>query len=200
MKRNILLDIDGVLANFYSGFSKYLNKEFNLELDPSEDPAIYDIEAWGPGLENIDLGEVSNKWISNGGFLTLETYPGAAEFVQNLRDIGNVYIVTARIGDWDGGLDNGATAKAKDDTSRWLEENGIPADNLFFTHKKVDFCKNKNISILIEDKLKTALESANNGIHSIVMNRGWNQHSERFKVYRAHSYDDAINLVKKISR
>lgn len=201
MKRNVLLDIDGIIGNFHASFAAYLNKHYDAGLDIDSEPSVYSFDHWGPGLGHIDMEEASNNWIMDNGFLKLQPYPGAAEFVKQLMDVANVHIVTARIGDFDQDFPTKMQTKIKDDTYEWFAMHDIPTHGrIRFVSKKVNLCKEEDISILIEDKLSTVLQAAQEDIHSIIIDRGWNQHPERYKVYRVNGYDEAINIVRKLSQ
>lgn len=200
MKRNILLDIDGVIGNFHTSFAQYLNDEYDAGLDVHEEPAVYSFDQWGPNLSNIDMEEASNGWIVSGGFTRLKPYSGADSFVKQLMEIADVHIVTARIGDFDQRFPAEMKTKIMSDTYDWFDKHGIPTNGeIQFSHKKVDLCKRDNISILIEDKLSTVLEAAQENIHAIIIDRAWNQHPDRFRVYRAPNYDEILNTVRKLS-
>jgi len=198
MKRNILLDIDGCIANFHEAFTGYLNQHYNAGRDPAEEPSTYIFEEWG--LDHINMEEASDRFIRSGGFTKVKPYPGAKEFVEELMNIGNVHIVTARIGDFRNKFEPEMKDRIKNDTYQWFKDNDIPTNGeIIFEHKKVDLCLDQGISILIEDKLSTVLDAAKNGIHSVVINRGWNQHPDRLNVYRVYNYPQALFMVRKLS-
>ena len=200
MKRNVLLDIDGVIGDFHASFAQYLNDNFGAGLDIHKEPAVYSFDHWGPNLGHIDMEEASNNWIMDGGFTKLKPYSGAASFVKELMEIANVHIVTARIGDFDQSFPTEMETKIKRDTYEWFSTHDIPTNGeVRFSHKKVELCKNENISILIEDKLSTVLDAAQENIHAIIIDRAWNQHPERFRVYRSPNYDGILNAVRKLS-
>lgn len=198
MKRSILLDIDGCIANFHEGFINYLNQHYEADLDPLMEPSTYSFDDWG--LDNVDMEKAADEFIASGGFITMSPYPGAKEFVKELMGLGNVYIVTARIGDFKNKFRPEVVEKIKNDTYNWFEQNGVPTGgNITFEHKKVDLCLENGISIIIEDKLETILRAAKNGVHSVVIDRAWNQHPDRFNVYRAHGYPQVLQIVRKLS-
>lgn len=198
MKRNILLDIDGCIANFNNGFISYLNQHYNANRDPDKEPHTYIFEEWD--LDHIDMEEASESFIVDGGFASLKPYPGAKEFVEELMRLGNVHVVTARIGDFRNRFSPEVKEQIKNDTYRWFEVNGIPTNgDIIFEHKKVDLCLDQGISILIEDKLSTVLDAAKNGIHAVVIDRGWNEHPDRVNVYRAYNYPQVLSVVRKLS-
>lgn len=198
MKTNILLDIDGVLANFYHGFGDFLNKNYDAKLDLSVEPNSYVFEEWSKELAGQNMDRASSDWIMSGGYQRLPVYSGAQEFVRELNRLTNVHVVTARIGDFKQKFGEDVVQKIKDDTYLWFKENSIPVAEITFEHKKVDWCMANAIPMLIEDKLETVLKGAKENIHSILVNRAWNQHPERLRVYRAYNYNDILNFVRKL--
>lgn len=199
MRQRVLLDMDGVIANFYVEFGRFLNDEYGCTLPLDEEPTNYSLNEWGHGTDRISIGEASNKWIRSGGMLSISAYDGMEDFVSELMDMCNVYVVTARIGDWNRLLPDDIKNTIKQHTYKWLEQHGIPANKLFFSHEKIDFCKEHGISVMIEDKLSTALEASKNGIHTILMNRGYNgSQIDRFRIYRVFSYDEVLDKLRRM--
>ena len=112
----------------------------------------------------------------------------------------SVYIVTARIGDWNQKFSQGLVDIIKEGTYSWLDKHGIPTDNLHFHHDKVPFCIDNGISVMIEDKFSTALNGSKSGLHTVLMNRGYNgSQIDRYKIYRVYDFDEALAKVKELS-
>jgi len=199
MKLRVLLDMDGVIANFYKGFADYLNKNYGCTLNLNEEPKNYDFDKWGCGVDGIDFDKASKEWIEQDGFGKLPVFDGAEEFVEKLMSISTIYIVTARIGDWEQKFSEETKKRIENNTYGWLKKHNMPIDKLFFTHEKIDFCKENGISVMIEDKLSTALNAAKNGISTILMDRGYNESQiDRFKIYRVFNFNDAIEQLEKM--
>lgn len=193
----ILCDIDGVLANFFKGFAEFANYNYGTLIDPNLEPAEYDFSGWGFGADKVNWEEAINKWILQDGFLKLLPYDGATEFCNKINNLYDVYFITARVGDFGHMFSPEIVEKVKNNTSDWFKNHNIKANNLMFIRNKVDFCKENGIPILIEDKLKTALRSAKNDLDTVLINRGWNQHPPRFRIYRVKNYDEALKILKK---
>ncbi|KKM82354.1 hypothetical protein LCGC14_1320500 [marine sediment metagenome] len=201
MKLRVLLDMDGVIANFYKEFGRFLNEEYGCTLPLDEEPASYSFNNWGHGVDRVPIDEASNKWILSGGLQNIPPYEGMEGFVRELMITCNVYVVTARVGDWQRLLPDNVKDTIKRDTYKWLEKYYIPSEKLYFSHEKIEFCKEHGISVMIEDKPSTALEASKNGIHTILMNRGYNgSQIDRFRIYRAYSYDDALKQLRKLEQ
>jgi uncharacterized HAD superfamily protein len=200
MAKKLLMDLDGVLANFYRWFSSYLNQHYGTTLDTTHEPHFYNFDEWGGGVNNIDVKEATRKWIASGGYRNMAIYPGAAEFFNELNEIFDVYIVTAREEDLWGNIDPSTTQRVKQDTFDWLKDYGLKSDKVFFHRDKVSFCINNGIRLMVEDKLATALEGAKNGIDTILIDRYWNQSPQRFRIFRAMDYAQAVKHLKNLSK
>jgi len=194
-----MLDLDGVIANFYYGFSSFLNERYGCTLDPLTDPVGYSFDEWGHGVDQIDFDSASKEWINQDGFSKLPIYPDAEAFIKNLIANYDVYIITARVGDWEKKFNKATQNKIKQNTFDWLNKLSVPANQLYFIKDKIPFCKQHGISVLIEDKLETALNAAKEGLHTILMNRGYNQSkADRLRIYRAFNFDEALNQLTKL--
>jgi uncharacterized HAD superfamily protein len=199
MKVRIMLDMDGVIANFYNGFASHLNSNYGCTLDPAKEPKNYPFEDWGHGVDTIDFNDASYNWIKQNGFEKLPAYSGIKEFVKQLMSLYDVYIVTARIGDWEQKFSSDIKNQIKKNTYNWLKKYGIPSTKLYFVHDKVPFCKEHGISIIIEDKLETALKAAKEGIHTILIDREYNNSkANRFRIYRVYDFDEALGQIKRL--
>lgn len=199
MKNKVMLDIDGCIANFYNGFATFLNQQYGCTLNPLTDPASYPFEDWGHGVDQIDFDAASESWIKQDGFDKLPCYVGAAEFIKTLMDRYDVYIVTARVDDWEQKFSKVIQNKIKKNTFDWLSRLGVPNTKLYFIKDKIPFCQEKGISVIIEDKLETALKAAKEGVHAVLMNRGYNQSkANRFRVYRVFNFDEALTQLARL--
>jgi uncharacterized HAD superfamily protein len=197
--KKVLLDLDGVVADFYYGFATFLNKNYGCNLDVNVSPYNYNFNEWGEGTECIDINKAINIWILDGGFRHLPAFNMATKFVNDLKKICDLYIVTARMDGWKNKLSIEAQNIIKVDTEIWLKKHNMPTNNLYFIKEKVPFCKINEVNILIEDKLETALEASKEDLHTILINMNYNSSPiERYKIYRVSNLSEAFKLVKKL--
>jgi uncharacterized HAD superfamily protein len=196
MKPKVLLDLDGTVANFYTGFATYLNDNYGTTLGFNDEPSGYNFEDWGGGVEALNIKEATAAWIQDGGYAYMELYPGAAEFVATLKDLFDVWVVTARSGEasrFTPKLD----AKIKADTKKWVKDN-LGLDRVLFSFNKPTLCVNNGIQVMLEDKLSTAIEGAKEGVKTVLIDRSWNSSPPRLNIYRATNYDEALKYLRKL--
>lgn len=87
---NILLDCDGVLADFPGGVVKAVNQFYSTNWKTS------DIKTWDIGQSLGLPTDIIDEIASQPGFcLDLEPYPEALEAVKKLKTLGDVWIVTS---------------------------------------------------------------------------------------------------------
>ena len=200
MKKKILLDIDGVIADFYTGFGGYLNQSFGTNIQLATEPPAYNIQDWGHDLPKETVNKAIEPWILQNGYLKMDIYPGARSFVLELMDKYDVHIVTARIGDFKSSFGPDIMNKIRVDTYSWFRKHKIPTDKLFFEHEKTLFCKLHNISLIVEDKLSNATDAALNGIQAILISRGWNQnilYGDYDNLSTVDSFNDALEVIEE---
>ncbi len=122
----ILLDVDGVLANFIAGYLQVIETELGKTFTADQvthhriDKAL-----------DLSAKEVARcaAVISRGGFCSsLEVYPDARMLVQMLECLGDVHIVTSP---WD------SCPTWTHERTAWLQTNfGIGPDRITHTHAK----------------------------------------------------------------
>ena len=198
MAKKLLLDLDGTIADFYRGFSSFLNQHYGTTLDTTHEPPEYDFDKWQGGVEKVNVQSATREWIESGGYRFMPIYPGAADFLADLYRDFDVSIVTARVGTFWGNLDADIEQIVKVDTVKWFDDNGLKVSKLFFDPDKVGFCLDNGISLLVEDKLQTAIEGSKNGLTTILIDRYWNQSPPRLQIFRALDYTQALKYLQNL--
>lgn len=193
-KRVLLLDLDGVIADFYKGFAEFLNENYGCYLPLDREPEEYYFSRWGHGIENVNIPEATNAWVRSDGFLNIPAYSGASEFTKRLSEKADVYVVTARVGDWQRNLPPDVVDKIREDTKKWLIKHDISFNKLFFAHEKIDFCDLHGIEIIIEDKPDTVMEASETGKQSVLVDRSYNRDFTQngSNIYRAKDFEDIL--------
>jgi 5'(3')-deoxyribonucleotidase len=123
--RRLGIDLDGVVADFNSGWIERYNAEFGAEL------ALADVTMWNApvGLTHFaSMGEFWS-WAETCGdgaslFRVLEPYPEAVETLQRLARRDTIVIVTTK------------PHFARRDTFAWLEDHRVPASEVHIVDAK----------------------------------------------------------------
>ena len=175
----ILLDVDGVLADFVGCARTWVNECHGVYFNDEQVTDYNLMTSFGlPGGWPSFIGWLSKRRAC----LDIDPYDGAEEFVDDLRKLGRVVAVTTPfvgVSHWEA------------DRRTWLEE------NFGFDQKDLVFCKDKSLvcgDVLIEDKPENcvAWNAAHNGL-TILFDRPWNRSAQRED--RARGYAEALALV-----
>lgn len=133
MKKRLLVDMDGVLADVYSQFFDLHQKETGKRLSVKDIAGLLEAEAFPNQL----------KWVTTPGFFrNIPVMPGSSEGLKRLNDNYIVIVVSLATE-----FPNSLT-----DKQSWLHDN-FP----FINWQQIVFCGSKNIiraDIMIDDHLK----------------------------------------------
>lgn len=188
----ILLDVDGVVANFMSRVCSAIFASEGTFYTPS-DFRKWDLSATLSSEEqaSVKLATWEKHWC-----YLIRPYEGAREFADQLRTLGDVRAVTAAMS---------RSPYWHRERRTWL------ADRVSIPEEHVVFCPGEEKTyhdgdVLIEDRLETCIawkayrgDRVYNNIptcKAILIDRPWNQGDTPFGVYRVHSYAEAIELIK----
>jgi 5'(3')-deoxyribonucleotidase len=180
MKKTVLLDCDGVIANFVQGLHDGV-ASLGVELPDQSTYTEWDIfKNYTPHqLEAADLILDKTRFAEN-----LPLYPGAQDFVKELRDRYDLLIVTSpykRNQTWEF------------DRRAWLKRHfDIPPEDVIFAKKKHYIIGD----ILIDDSDENCfLYEEKHGItKAILMDRTWNQ--DGHTIARICSYENILEYLK----
>jgi len=120
------IDLDGVVADFNTGWTRLYNAEFGAEL------ASESITAWKAPAQLPHFGSMSAfwKWARTCGpegvslFRTLDPYPGALEALQRLSRRHRIVIITSK------------PRYAVHDTYAWIAEHRLPTTDVHIVDDK----------------------------------------------------------------
>jgi len=118
------IDLDGVVADFNTGWMTRYNAEFGTTLSPSE------VTSWNAMVPLTHFADVDEfwSWASNGDgpglFRTLPVLPHASESLDRLAGEHDIVIITTKP-PW-----------ATDDTFAWIAEHRIPTREVHITEEK----------------------------------------------------------------
>ena len=118
------IDLDGVVADFNSGWMTRYNTDFGAALSPE------DVTEWNAMVPLTHFADIDEfwTWASNGDgpglFRDLPLYPGASTALRDLARDHDIVIITTKPS-W-------ATA----DTFAWIANHGIPTREVHITDQK----------------------------------------------------------------
>lgn len=95
MKKRVLVDIDGVVANFHGSTLSFVSNTLGVEHD------LQTFRGWDI-IQSVGIQHrtaIEAEWTRKGWCLELPPYEGAIEGVELLRSVADVYFVTAQMPD-----------------------------------------------------------------------------------------------------
>jgi uncharacterized protein len=182
----IAIDIDSTLHHYWDVLSEISRRRFGIEL-PYEEQFTWGITRLRPDQLELCIEESH----SDDSILTGKPYPGAIETVRTWSDQGHFIHITSHR--------SKACAEA---TARWLEDLGLPFDDLCCSYDKVSRCVELNIELLIDDSPLNIAAALERGISTATIVHPWNAElCEVEDVLAANDwYDLAAILAPKLSK
>ena len=154
----IAIDIDSTLHPYWDLLDRISQDRFGVELPYAEQ------RTWGiTALDHEQLVECIHETHSEENILGAEPYPQAVETVAHWRETGHwIHITSHR-----------ATA-THEATARWLEQIGLPYDDLHCSYDKVTRCVELGIDVLIDDSPVNLARAADENILGATLIHPWN--------------------------
>jgi uncharacterized protein len=170
----IALDIDSTLHPYWDLLQRVVRERHGVEL-PYEDQ-----RGWGiTGLERDAVIHCVEETHTDENILAGVPYEGAVETVQEWHAQGHWIHVTSHR--------RPQTAEA---TARWLEQIGLPVDDLHCSFDKVSRCVDLGIDVLVDDSPINIARAQEAGIVAATIIHPWNEEVvERDGVIGARDWD-----------
>lgn len=133
MKKRIAVDMDGVLADVYSQFAAYHERDAGIRPDPRTLDGLAEFEAFPNGRLHVN---------TRGFFRTVPLVTGSQQVLEQLNKRHTIFIVSAAM----------EFPNSLDDKYEWLREH-FP----FVGWRQIVFCGTKDVvdaDIMIDDHLK----------------------------------------------
>lgn len=193
-KRHVLVDVDGVLADFVGATTDALYIDLDGPFMEVEELTNWDLLSH---MEEQYRAPMIERWKSKGFCADIEVYPGAIEGIRQLREIADVHFLTAPL----------------PESKHWLQERTEWLyDHFRATHKDITFTHTKHRvigDVLIDDKVEHIEEwgaKHGSGI-PILFARPYNtggaiiRHSvlQPLQGFRTGSWDDIVSVVRQMS-
>ncbi len=154
----IAVDIDSTLHHYWDVLAAVARRRFGVEL-PYEEQATWGITA----LAAADLHACVSETHRPEHVLAGEPYPGAVEAIRDWHAAGHYIHVTSH-----------RVPAAHEATARWLDEIGVPYDDLRCDFGKVPHCVELRIDVLIDDSPVNLVAARDAGILPATLVHPWN--------------------------
>lgn len=155
----IAIDIDSTLHHYWDALEAAARRRFGVSL-PYEHQVTWQIDQLRPEQLRACIAETH----AEDTVLSAEPYPGAVEVVRRWHEAGHwIHITSHRSTDA-----HGATA-------RWLENIGLPYDDLHCSYDKITRARELGIDVLIDDSPDNLLGALEAGILGATIVHPWNR-------------------------
>jgi hypothetical protein len=159
----IALDIDSTLHHYWDLIDRISRERFGVEL-PYEDQTDWGITV----LERDDLIACVEETHSNENILAAEPYPDAVDTVRAWSEQGHwIHVTSHRAG------------RAHEATAQWLDQIGMPYDDLHCSFDKITRCVELGIDVLVDDSPVNMRRAKAEGILPATIVHPWNAQLER---------------------
>jgi uncharacterized HAD superfamily protein len=155
----IAVDIDSTLHHYWDQLAAIAKRRFGVEL-PYEEQITWRISRLRPEQVHVCVAETHREE----HVLAAEPYPGAVEAIRAWHEAGHFIHVTSH-----------RTTDAHGATERWLEQIGLPYDELYCSFDKVSRCREIGIDVLVDDSPVTLMAAAEVGITPATILHPWNR-------------------------
>ena len=155
----IALDIDSTLHHYWDLLSRIAQERFGVAL-PYEEQRDWGITRLG----REELVACVEETHSDENIAAGEPYPGAIETVSRWHEEGHFIHVTSH-----------RREQTYDATARWLEQIGMPYDDLHCSFDKVTRCVELGIDVLVDDSPVNIARARAEGITAATIIHPWNE-------------------------
>ena len=177
----IALDIDSTLHHYWDLFRSIVRERYGVDM------AYEEQTEWGiTRIPQEFLRAAVMETHSDENIASAEPYPGAVETVQAWHAHGHWIHVTSHRAE--------SCAPA---TARWLDQVGIPFDDLHCSYDKVTRCVELGIDILVDDSPVNLERARAEGILGATILHPWNREFDgQAGVVVANDWDELRELLE----
>ena len=154
----IAVDIDSTLHHYWGQLSEVARRRFGVEL-PYDQQRTWRIDLLTPEQLATCVAETHGPDL----VAAAEPYPGAVAVIRGWRERGHTIHVASH-----------RAPAAHDHTAGWLQNIGLPFDELRCDYGKVDWAAGAGIGLLVDDSPVNLLEARDAGIVSATLRHPWN--------------------------
>ncbi len=180
----IAIDIDSTLHHYWDGFAAAARRRFGVEL-PYGEQKSWEITRLRPEQVLALVQETHREE----NVLAAEPYPGAVDAVARWREQGHFIHVTSH-----------RAQGAHGATTTWLEQIGLPYDELYCSYDKITRCAEIGIGVLIDDSPRNIERALEQGIVPATLRHPWNCDvcEEEEDVLCADSWPELASLLEPV--
>jgi uncharacterized protein len=155
----IALDIDSTLHHYWDTLSDAARKRFGIDL-PYEEQLDWGITRLKPKQLEVVIADTH----SDEAILAGTPYPSAVETVRAWHAAGHYIHVTSH-----------RAGGCHPATASWLEQIGLPFDDLHCSYDKISRCVQLSIDVLIDDSPINIRRALEQGIVAATLIHPWNE-------------------------
>lgn len=158
----IALDIDSTLHHYWDLFQRVVRERYGVEV-PYEGQTSWGVTV----IEQEKVREAVLETHSEDNIMAGEPYPGAVETVRAWHEAGHwIHVTSHRAPETFGA------------TTRWLEQIGMPFDDLHCSYDKVTRCAELGIDVLVDDSPVNLRKAREREITGATIIHPWNEELE----------------------
>ena len=181
----IAIDIDSTLHHYWDLFRSIVRERYDVDL------AYEDQTDWGiTKLPEEQVRAAVSETHSDANIASAEPYPHAAETVRAWAEQGHWIHITSHRAE--------SCAPA---TVRWLEQAGIPFDDLHCSWDKITRCVELGIDVLVDDSPVNLERAREAGILGATIRHPWNDEiCARGGIVCADTWPDLAGALAKATK
>lgn len=188
MNKMVLCDIDGVLAQYPEYFIEFIKSNICMYKNEIIELKSLNIQTLFPKLNEKEFMALKEKYRASGVKAKAPAFETNIDGLRLFSQRGYpVYLMTTRPGK--------THTQVHSDTISWIENNGIPCNDIIWTDDKISFidslCDTKNL-VIIDDDIEIANVLTVRGYKVYLVDRPYNMESALYQVHRG------IRRVKSI--
>jgi uncharacterized HAD superfamily protein len=181
----IAIDIDSTLHHYWDRLSDAALRRFGVDL-PYEEQLDWGITR----LREDQLRLCIEETHGTEAILAGEPYPDAAAVITRWREEGHFIHITSH-----------RHQQARQATAQWLEQIGVPYDDLHVSDDKVGRCVELGIDVLIDDSPVNLAKAIEHGLLVATISHPWNRDlCEEEDVVCADNWRDLAALLDPLLR
>jgi uncharacterized HAD superfamily protein len=155
----IAIDIDSTLHPYWELLSEIARRRFGVDL-PYEEQFTWGITRLKPRQLEVCVAETHSEAVIAKGV----PYDGAVDAVRRWHEAGHFIHVTSH-----------RSTDSYEATARWLDEIGLPHDELYCSFDKIGRCREIGIDLLVDDSPVNLQHALDAGIRAATILHPWNR-------------------------